>query len=556
MTQFDISKIGSFQWYDFNYETPYNSDPLNELSANIPYCQPVQIGGSGYQSDTGQVQLTSDVVPTCKLYDRYDTFIKDVPLVPISPPILGVAFICYNGNCDFSDVAPGIYYLRIVYTDDLTVVHDWRTLPLNCQIYHDGTQLIEATNNKNDKGIVFVNSDGTTLVIKHRVKSFLYLPLAKTDAVDYEDQYNDLTQQESIPFMTLTQYLGGPELLPFGEIELINLLYSLSQVLIEGNALAKISDSEFTPTERTILPGGAFWTVALQPNEAYNNNVYITGDDGGGDYIVIKQAKTFKNQAADFAFTGNFTAGKNLIRIAVVNNGGDVFVMTVGTTDGGNELGEISFPSDDTDSIDIGKLFTVPTDVYIGGITGTDLDITFDWNDYLAKNTIPGTDVAKWQKNNLYYFDEVDVGSFATEFDVSTGLGNVGTDHEGCALADGRNGVPNREGLIVQVWKHALPLTRGIRSGNADNEITITRAGLPHEGLNTQNGDTINVNNPTQPSGGYMANQHNAGTQRDYLLQQSLTLPDRGPTEFMGDGDPTDITPDIIILPAFYYIGV
>jgi hypothetical protein len=446
----------------------------------------------------------------------------------------------------------------MTYTDADEVFHTWQTTPIDAQIYHEGTQLIESSNTQNDKGFVFVNADLSTISIPYRVKSFLYLPLAKTDATDFEDQYNDLTQTGSIPYMTVTQYLGGPELLPFAVIEKINLLYSLNQNLVDGEPLAKLANSEFTPTERTVLPGGAFWTVQLQPNESYPSTVYQTGDNSGNTYLNDKLYKTYKNQTADFAIAGIITGGINLIRIAIVNNGGDVFVMKVGLTSGGNEIGQISFPDDDTDSIDVGKLFTAPTTLYISGIAGTNLDITLDYNNYNAVPIAPPTQNPLWNKCTLYYFVEVPGGpAFTDEFTVATGLGNVGTDHEGCVLA-GTNGTPSMTGLYPRGWNNAeiFPVaTRQTIIGGDD--VTIVKDNLPAIGLNVFNSSGSGSNPDLAPGNGYPAQSFNPGSvDRSYAIKANGTIPDRGPTENMGIADPVDITPHSLILPAFYYVGV
>lgn len=536
----------SFRWTDYDIESPYNTLPLDSLIDYSNYHQPVQIGGGGYQSDKGQIQVISDFVPTCGLYTHNNVFVKDVPMVAIDPPITGVSFICYNGEVDFSDVDPGCYYLKITYTDENDTERDWRTSYLDAQIHHDSTQRFDVSNNGNDKGAVFVNADNTLQVIQFRVASQLRLPVPKSDAEDYEDQYNELTQENSIPFVTLTQLIGGPELLPFWVIEKINLLYSLTNVLIDGQPFAKLSGSEFKPSERNVGDIGAFWEVDIQPNTAYPSDVFVTADPAEGDYIVIKQARTFKNQSANFAFAGNFTAGKNLIRIAVVNNGGDEFTMLIGTTNGGAELGTIVFPDDNTDSIDIGKLFTVPTTVYISGIAGTNLDITFDWNDYLAKNIIPPVGGGQlFAKNTLYFFDEIEDGSFETEFDIATGLGNVGTDHEGCALADGRNGTPDRTNLMVKSWDRTNPSTRGTNVGaGAGGALTGNEI--------TQTGPQV---------GSHVHETPNSNDENGYGKYTTGNRPQEGPTMFVNanqnqaDVEPMNIQNDAWISVPFYYIG-
>lgn len=564
---FEISPYFTFRWCDNDITSPYNTLPLESQVDDLSYHQPVQCGGGGYQSDTGQIQLTSDFVPTGSLHD-FDTneFIKAIDFVPLDPPIIGtlpgtttpITFIGYNAEIDFSDVPPGTYYGKITYTDGDVVNHDWRTNPLDVQIYHEGTQLFEATNFTNDKGIVFVNSDLTTLTIRKRIGSLIRSPLVKADADDYEDQYNDLTQETSIPFVVYTQllYAANGFLLPFYEIEKINLLYSLHQILIDGQPFAKIAKSDFKPTRGDVSPQGAWWEVDVQPNFNYPNEQFITGTPPDGDFIVIKRQVTYLNKSANFAVTGIFSARKNLIRIAIVNNGGDIVTVLVGNAEDDDSFGTLVLPVDATDSIDIGRLFTVPTTVWISGIAGADLDITFDYNDYAAAAVVPPVSTSLFAKNTVYYFQEVEPGSFATEFDVASGLGRIGTVHEGCVLA-GRAGTPPMAGKVVKVWnsEEVGPSTRGTSIGS--DSLTLSLAQLPTHSHFAFNGDSQNASgNDITPTNGYARMQRNAGINRDYNIAASMTIPDRGPGSPIGAGDVIDITPDSIILPAFYYVGV
>jgi hypothetical protein len=554
---FEISKIGTFRWVDNNITSVYNTLPLDSAVDNLSYKQPIQCGGGGYQSDTGQIQLTSNYVPTGGLYD-YNTnaLITALDFVPIADPILGVTFICYNAAIDFSAVNPGTYYLKINFTDDDEVVHDWRTSPLDVQIWHEGTQLCEATHFSNDKGVVFVNPDLSTLVITHRVASLIQAPLVKSDATDFEDQYNELTQEESVPFSTYTQILGGPLLLPFWVIEKINLLYSLNQTLWDGQPFAKLSNSDFKPTRADTQPQGAFWQVDIQPNYSYPSEQYITGQTGdGGEYIVIKQAKTFKAQTADFAYNGCFTAGINLIRLAVKNTSLNAFTLKVGIAEGDNSFGEFDIEAGQLDnSLDIGKLFMVATNVWISGLEGQTIDVTFDYNNYLAVNTPPpATTAPNWVKNTLYFFEEIVPDSFEVEFNVATGRGNVGTDHEGCVLA-GTNGTPARAGMTVKIWNvanaTAVPpiLDRGTVTGaiigDTPNLIELEVAQLPAHthGIKRVPAGQGGTADPTVIA----ANNSNGSAYNDIQTGPGVGL----------NGDSIDIENYGVILPGFYYVGV
>lgn len=564
---FLITPYDSFRWVKTGETSPYNSFPLEQAN-DQDYFQPWQCGGGDYQADKGQIQLISDFVPEAGLYTFAGALVAAVPMIPIDPPILGTSFICYNGEVNFGLCDPGTHYVKMTYTDENDEPQERQTWPLDVQIYHEGTQLIEATNTRNDKGVVFVKADNSTLEFNFRVRSIVRQPIPKTDAEDYEDQYNTLTQENSIPFANYTQLIGGPVLLPFWVIEKINLLYSLNKVKIDGYHFAKVAKSEFKPTRADVQPQGAWWEVDIQPNEAYPADVFTTGTPPEGDYIVIKRCQNFNGITDDFALSGVFNVRKNLIRLYVENIGLDNFTLKVGTSRGIANIAQFDIsntkmvdgePVDNvTNSLDIGVGFRVPTDIWLSGLSGTNCDITFDWNDYLAKNVTPDTSAAKWQKSTLYWFVELPGGElFTDEFDVATGLGRADTDHEGCVLA-GTNGTPSLTGMVVQGWNNAEVLPTATRQTEVgDNSITLSLAQLPEHRHFILNGDSQNTSgNDITPSNGYARMQRNAGINRDYNIAASMTEPDRGPTSKIGAGDPIDITNHALILPAFYYIGV
>lgn len=562
---FEISPYFSFRWVDNNIVSSYNTLPLASTVDDLSYAQPVQCGGDGYQSDTGQIQLTSNYVPTGGLYNyQTNALIKAIDFTPIDPPIANQTFICYNAEIDFSDVASGLYYGKINFTDNASVVHDWRTSPLDVEIYHEGSMLCEATNYINEKGVVFVNSDGSTITIKKRIGSIIRLPIPKSDANDYEDQYNELTQEISVPYVKYTQLLFDPNgfLLPFWEIEKINLLYSLDQVLWDGQPFTKISDSDFKPTRSDIGQQPGWWEVDIQPNNSYPSEQYITGTPPDGDFIVIKKQITFLAQTANFACAGVFNARKNLIRIAVVNNGLEPVTVLLGTSSGDASYGTINLNADATASVDIGNFFKTVGTVWVSGITGANLDVTFDYNDYAATSSTPPTGLTPFHKNTIYYFMEIDVNAFSTAFDISTGLGRVGTDYEGCGLLDGRNGRPNVIGLQVQAWNslEVLPAnTRQTVIGASGNMIQLNTDGgqIPQHFHFVNNTDTIG--NDISP-GQHIAQGRNQGIKRDYGLAGSSTIPTDGPTsnfpaEQTNGPDPINIQNEVILLPAFAYFG-
>lgn len=456
-------------------------------------------------------------------------------------------------------IQPGAVYTAVVATENTATVvtpidiadnapvspniQDWRTSPLDVEIGHPGTLLYEVTNTVNDKGVIFVKSDGSLLVVNCRVHGMLRSPTPLTDSEDYEDQYDNLEQLDSIPSENWTNLIGNSHAnvtnyfqLPWWKIQKFNLLYSLNKVLIDGQPFAKISGAEFKPFRvDNQLNEDAYWSIDIQPNSAYPSEQYQTGDTPEGDYVLIYKARNFDNVSANFSMSGVFNDKTNLIKIILYNKGLHAFVLKIGTTDGGSEIKTVNIPGILKNPILIEYPFNIPSVLFLSGLSGTSCDITVVWDDFLAPNVTPPAPVTRFAKNTLYWFVENVPDSFEQEFDITTGLGIVGSEHEGCVLA-GTNDTLSIEELIVRGWDRTMPLLRETSIG-ADSVI-LTPDNIPQ--LETepdfQNGAS---------SGGIPVFKSGTSDSARSVLVNQKDVP----------ADPTIVTNPSIYLPAFYYIG-
>jgi hypothetical protein len=316
----------------------------------------------------------------------------------------------------------------------------------------------------------------------------LDLPLPKLDTENYEDQYDDLDQLGSIPSENITAYIGdSPDnisnyfVVPWWLIQKFNLLYSLDNKLIDGQPFNQIQGAEFKPTrpDNTINKDG-YWAIDVQPNPNFENIQYQTGaPTQEGDYVVIYKAKNFDNVSVDFSMTDVFKKRVTLIKIMLYNNGLDAFTLKVGTSLGGAEIKTFEIPAILKNPLIIEYLFNENAVLYLGGLTGTNCDITIVWDDFNATNIPPPTPVTRFAKNTLYWYTEIVPDSFEEEFDVSTGLGIVGSEHEGCVLA-GTNGTPDMDSKVVKGWPIADTTgLRGTVDGSTTNKLTLIASQIP-----------------------------------------------------------------------------
>lgn len=542
--QYPLSPFFSFRWVNENpvIDSRYHTLPVDSLVDEGNYAQPWQT------DDKGQIQYTNIFVPTCGLYTCDDVFVKEIPMLAINPPLVNTDLICYNGEVDFSDVDPGRYYAKLTYTDENSVIQDWRTSPLDVEDDHPGTLLYEASNDRNEKGAIFLNPN--PIVINLRIHGMLRSPMPKSDAESEHDQYDNYEQLNSIPSETWTNLIGNSYgnvsnyfRIPWWAIQKINLLYSLHNVLIDGQGFAKISGSEFTAFRvDNQLNQDGYWAAEIQPNVSYPNEQYKTGETADGEYVVIYKSKTYKNVGADFAISGVFVDDTNLIKVILFNNGGDAFTLKLGTSAGGAEIRKFDVPSTEVKNVLMVEWpFTTNATLYLSGLNGTDCKIIVVYDDFLAVNTPPGPAVPQWQKNTVYwYIEPIIAGSptFGTHFNVATGQGQAGTIYEGCVLA-GTNGTLAITGAALQVWDKTKPLERQTFVGAPDNTATLVKANLPEEHLilakDRKGGnsgiDVLSAATPPGPAG-----------QNDYILG--------------GSSQPFSTQDLAIKLPAFYYIGV
>jgi hypothetical protein len=529
---YPISPFFSFRWVNENpvLDPRYNTLPTDSLVDDSSYAQPWQT------NDKGQIQYTNIFIPTCKLFTCEDIFVKDIVMTPIDPPLINTDLICYNGEVDFSDVDPGRYYLKLTYTDENDILQDWRTSPLDVEDEHPGTLLYEVSNDINEKGAIF-----TGIVINCRVHGMLRSPIPKSDSEDYEDQYDNLEQLSSVPSENWTNLIGNSYgnvsnyfQIPWWVIQKFNLLYSLNNVLIDGQPFAKISGAEFKPfrVENQLNENG-YWGIDIQPNAAYPSGQYETGDEPEGEYVVIYKKKTYINVAADFSIAGTFTDDTNLIKVILFNYGHDDFTLKLGTTLGGDDIRtfEITYTDSEKNVLLVEFPFTGNSMLYLTGLTGTDCKLIVVYDDFLATNTPPPEPITKWQKDTLYWYVENTPGTFVNEFNAATGLGQVGSDHEGCVIAD------DYIGRTVVGWDRSDAASRGTDIGDPDNLVMLTQGQIPEItltlGKDRKGGNSGSDILSALTPGPFGVNNYNVG----------------------GDGDVVDIQNYAKVTVPFYYIG-
>ncbi len=117
----------------------------------------------------------------------------------------------------------------------------------------ENTVLITYTHRRNEYDAIFVNEEGEPTFFQWRVEGG-FIPFESTFLVDNEffrDQRASITQLSAFPYKTQTLTLGSELGVPVWSAEKLNLVFSLSTVLVDNNIYVRSEGS--TPEGSEIL---------------------------------------------------------------------------------------------------------------------------------------------------------------------------------------------------------------------------------------------------------------------------------------------------------------
>lgn len=547
------------RWTNENptFDARYNTLPFDSQVDQQSYAQPWQT------NDNPPIQLLSDWVPACKLYTCHDVFVRDVALNSIATSLIDQTFLCYQGVFDFSGLAPGRYYANITYTDDDDVVQSWITCPLDIQAIHPETMLYQYQNSYNVKDIIFTPGD---LILQLRVEANMvggYQP--KSNRQTFDDQSYNPTLLNGIPFRVFTNYIlgtGGPDWV----VDKLNLVFTCDQVKIDNEFYVATNGTDFKaerPSKQLNQDG--MWSIELQTVPDFEFGQLTAGTTPQGDLIVVRKVwplAPFPNFTGNFAVNGIFTTYSTLDYLQTINYGLQTFQLLLGTTPGGNDIldTQVGTPNADT-SIDLIETHTfrrglnVATTVYCTIPDGVNIKALFiyDQLDAPPLNVTPsgGSGIPQ---GTVAYYKELVAGYFVRDWDIATGLGQVGSAYEGCQIFD------QAAGKVLVAWDRTTidpdagrgtPGVGGaLEIGNPGNEVTITREELPNEGLGMFTNEINNTDADFPGINDFVVKENGQPTvnRKDYSVRRGTIPPTVGVTDVLGAGSSMYIGNDGLIM--------
>lgn len=555
---------------NIDLDARYNSRPFDNEIDQQSYAQQWQSGGV-LRGDGTEVE--GDIaVPVVLLSDYPDMTLKfyksntkelitTVALNATATALLDVTFLQYAAFVDFSSFPKGWCFGLITYTDDAEVLQSWISCPLNIAPYWPLTMLYEYAHSYNKNDVLFTPGN---LILQMRVEANMiggYTP--KSQRETFEDQTYNPTLLNGIPFRTFTNYIlgtGGPDWV----VDKLNLVFTCDQVRIDGTFYVATNGTDFKATRpNNQLNRDGMWELDVQSVPGFEFGQLTAGTTPTGDLVVIRKIwplPPFANVSASFAVNGVFTVNSTLDYLQVFNYGADTFILKLGTTVGDDYIAnlEIGTPNADLSidlisTHDIGHGFNVPTTVYVTIPGGVNLKVLFIYDQLDAPSLNPVVPVGNGlPQGTLAFYRELVPGYFDRDWDISTGLGQVGSLYEGCQIED------MLAGKYVQVWNRfnndiSNPQgARGQEVGNLNNEVSITQAYLPAVGLNMFTNE-INLTAGDLPdSTDPVARARSvSGQPLNYEIVKGTVAPTLGVTAPMGAGGDLDITPDSLIYLAY-----
>lgn len=179
-----------------------------------------------------------------------------------------------------------------------------------------------------------------------------------------------------------------------------------------------------------------------------------------------------------------FNDNTNLYDIVITNIGGSNCVLNVGTSPGGNEIGLYDIGPGNT-VLDIKYMFNSTQTLYLSGFDGNALSVVIIYFNYSETPAIPpGTPTVafRWPKGLVGMFIPVGVGHLESCFDMITGMGVAGSAYANCQICNSSNAYLDMTSSYPIGYN--VGSTLGSLVGNANNNLTISKANIPDYKIN------------------------------------------------------------------------
>jgi hypothetical protein len=534
---FQIPTLNPLPFYDPNLvvDAKYNTRSFDDKVGEGCYVIKRQ------RTDTAvAIQVISDFnTVDLNFYVAYTKlFAVNVPFTAIGIPITGATFKGYEAVIDFSNFANDIYYGEITYLDENNVLQTRRTPLIDVKDEHPDTILFEYWDVANRLGVIFE----TGIKFNFRIEGFTknYQPSSSDE--DYIDQKYNSISLNSIPYRIFDLYIGAFGIQKFDDwvLQLLNYIFAVKLKSIEGTFYNKSDGAKFEVTRPAgVRDDRGYPKITIIQDENLGIQEYKTGDLPIGDIIVVRKTFKLDNVSSSQSVPGIFTDNVTLCRIDLWNYGFDVFTLIV--DDGSIELGRFDIDGTNlTEGLELVKVFDSPKTINITVPNGVNLKMFLVYDKLDAPVLNPAVSSGGYEKKTIYTYYEEAPGDVDIDWNVATGMGQPGTQFEGCAMM-GTNGLDDITDMVLLGWDRTNPGT--LQTVVGSNQATIIRDNLPAEGLEMFTTQVNNSGGNTPGANDTVARARSANDKLDYEIVKGTIPATLGRTANMGLAVPIDITP-------------
>lgn len=477
---FDIALANPLRFIDTS-EINFGFDGNFAIKRLLDYQDPKCYYQKWQFSDTLKLQILSDFEPTDLLFKDVFTGIEvgSASWTVKDTIIVGFDFLVYELSFSFAGLPEGKYYAEFTYTDEEEAEHILMSEPICVAEEQDKTILIKYKHSENDYDLIF----DTGIEFQFRVEAAIKDFIPKNNRSVYTDQKVNATQLSSTPYRTFRLYIGYQYGVPEWVFDKVNHIQSVDQVSYNGIYYQVVNegDYEIETNDSNSFMGGS---IEIQPTDNNFAKYQTTTGDSGNTFTPMQKSIPYYNVSGDLVVAGYFKAFSDLEKICINKRSAPEITLLVGTTPGGNEIGEFTVPAgviSFTQTIE--WMFDSPTTVYLSGLTGADCDIFIIYKqlDEAPINIGSGSGVtppvvglgAVWE------YEEALPGDLDLDFDISTGIGRANTNWSGWVICDGRNGTKNRKGRVAVAQDPDDPDFAELWTTGGEKEHELTIAEMP-----------------------------------------------------------------------------
>lgn len=397
--------------------------------------------------DKPVLQMLSDYEEIyCRLFDiNTGIEVQDFEIIEVPSNILNETFKCYQVEIDYSLVGEGEYELQISYINDLIQEVIYYSEPQEIKEVHENTVLIEYRNSENDFSMILGDTFSGILRVEAAILNFK----PASDDVIYNDQKRESTTLYSLPYRIYQFVIGSAKGLPDWMVDKVNRTFSFNILSLDGVYYNKIEGAKFEESRTEDYPFSG-QKIDIMPVEngflkKLNTTSLIPEDE---DMIPYQKVLKYIANGDDIEIPGIFKNGTVLEKIFIINRSID-FTLNIATesTGGDDDLDLSADVQGLTFSLIIDQLFSETKNINITGLSGGDTDVYVVYKDLLAKPAGTPNGYIMLGIGAVVIYEEQNVGDYDIDFNFATGLGREGTQWDGWAICDGRNGTKDRGGV-------------------------------------------------------------------------------------------------------------